>query len=242
MSILAPKTLDVPNIEVLRVGPDMKLWLRQFCGLLQQLFEMIAADVEIVAPGGVLQEHDIQGASHTAAGLTAGHVLRASAAAAFGFDAIQTDDLPDNIRVDGGAYYDAEVDNGDSGAADTINWTAGNKQKTTLTGDCTFTFTAPTGPCNVILKVVQGGVGSFVPVWPATVLWPSGIAPFWSTTPGAIDVLAFYFDGTNYFGQASINFVTAVGNIFWRFVQTASAFELQTKVAGVWTKVAQWQY
>ena len=292
MSINAPVTLDIPSIDQLRIGQDVKEWLREFSALLQQLFEMIAADVEIIAPpGGGLMEHELVGASHTAAALTVGHVLRASAAAvfsfaqlqhtdlgglgvndhhnqahniegtdhtgagltigevlrasaaaAFSFDRLQTDDLPDNIRVDGGAYYDTEFDNGNSGAADTIDWTVGNKQKTTLTDNCTFTFTAPTGPCNVVLKVVQGGAGSFAPVWPDTVKWPAGVEPYWSVAVGAVDIIAFYFDGTNYYGQASINFLPKVANLFWRFVQTTSALTLQSKVAGVWTKVAEWQY
>lgn len=44
--------------------------------------------------------HDIQGASHTAAGLTIGHVLRASGAASFSFAAIQDADLPATIARD----------------------------------------------------------------------------------------------------------------------------------------------
>ena len=105
------------------------------------------------------------------------------------------------------AYF-SEFDNGDSGAADTIDWAAnGNKQKSTLTANCTFTFTAPTGPASLLLKLAQDGVGSRTVTWPATVHWPSGTAPTLTTTVSRIDIITFYFDGTTYFGSTIYNFV-----------------------------------
>ncbi len=100
----------------------------------------------------------------------------------------------------------AEYDNGNSGTADTIDWNNAQKQKSTLTGNATFTFTAPLGPCNLILKLVQDATGSRNPVWPATVKWAGGAEPAWSTAASAVDICAFYFDGTNYYGQAGIGF------------------------------------
>src|SRR3990167_2388356 len=111
-----------------------------------------------------------------------------------------------DLVVNETAYFDAEVDNGNSGAADTIDWTVGNKQKSTLTDNATFTFTAPPGPCNIILKLVQDATGSRNPVWPATVKWSGGAEPTWSTAASAVDIASFYFDGTNYYGQAGIGF------------------------------------
>jgi len=104
------------------------------------------------------------------------------------------------------AYFDAEVDNGDSSTADTIDWTAGNKQKSTLTGNCTFTFTAPSGPANLILKLIQDGTGSRTVTWPATVKWPEGVAPALSTAASSVDIVSLYFDGTNYYAQVGFNF------------------------------------
>lgn len=104
------------------------------------------------------------------------------------------------------AVFDAEVDNGNSGTADTIDWGAGNKQKSTLTGNVTYTFTAPSGPCNLLLKLVQDATGSRTATWPATVKWPSGTAPTLTTTANAIDIVTFYYDGTNYYGQTGLNF------------------------------------
>lgn len=104
------------------------------------------------------------------------------------------------------AYFDEEIDNGNSGAADTIDWTKGNKQKSTLTNNCTFTFVAPAGPCNLILKLVQDATGNRTVTWPASVIWPAKTAPTLSTGANAIDVIGIYYDGTNYFGIASLDF------------------------------------
>ena len=113
--------------------------------------------------------------------------------------------LEDNAKAKT-VTFNSEIDNGDSGAADTIDWKAGQKQKSTLTDDCTYTFTAPVGPCNVILKVVQDGTGSRLVTWPASVKWPAGTAPTLTTTPAGIDIISFYYDGTNYFGGAILAF------------------------------------
>ncbi|MAH44399.1 hypothetical protein CMI37_01125 [Candidatus Pacearchaeota archaeon] len=102
--------------------------------------------------------------------------------------------------------FDAEFDNGNSSTADTVDWGVGNKQKSTMTGNCTYTFTAPNGPCNVVLKLVQDGAGSRTATWPAAVKWPAGAAPTLSTGAAAIDLISFYWDGANYFGQSALNF------------------------------------
>jgi len=107
-----------------------------------------------------------------------------------------------DVEVAGEAYFTAETDDGESGATDTIDWTAGNKHKSSLSENCTYTFTSPSGPANLILKLVNGG--AFTPTWPATVLWVGGAEPSW--TASGTDITAFYWDGTNYYGQASLDF------------------------------------
>lgn len=97
--------------------------------------------------------------------------------------------------------HNGEIANGDSGAAKTIDWTAGMKQSVTLSANCTFTFTAPAGPCNIVLKFINGG--AFTPTWP-TILWAGGAEPTWTTA--GTDIIAFYFDGTNYYGAATLDF------------------------------------
>ena len=111
-----------------------------------------------------------------------------------------------DIKVDETVYFDAEYNNGNSGTADTIDWRVANKQKSTLTGNVTFTFIAPGGPCNLVLKLVQDTIGSRTVTWPATVKWAVGTKPTLTAAPNAIDIVSFYYDGTNYYGQASLNF------------------------------------
>lgn len=92
----------------------------------------------------------------------------------------------------------SEVDNGNGGIAKTIAWTQGPFQKITLTDNCTFTFTAPTGVCRLQLKIVQDGTGSRTVTWPASVNWVGGSSPTLTTTASATDIVALYYDGTEY--------------------------------------------
>lgn len=92
---------------------------------------------------------------------------------------------------------DVETDDGNSSTADTIDWGNSNFHKSTLTGNVTYTFTAPTPVGIYILKVVQGS-GPYTITWPATVKFPANIDPVLSQGSGDVDVFTFYFDGTNY--------------------------------------------
>lgn len=90
------------------------------------------------------------------------------------------------------------IDDGNSGTADTIDFSAGNVHKSTLTGNVTYTFTAPPNGSVVILKVIQGS-GPYTVTWPAAVHWPSGTAPTLTTTDGKVDNFVFlYLDSTYY--------------------------------------------
>lgn len=98
-----------------------------------------------------------------------------------------------------------EVDNGNSGAAKTIDWNQGNKQKVVLSENTVLSFEYPFGVATVTLKVQQDVTGSRLVTWPATVLWSGGAVPTLTTTGNAIDIIAFYFDGLNWFGSASLD-------------------------------------
>jgi hypothetical protein len=104
----------------------------------------------------------------------------------------------------------AEYDNGNSGAAKTIDWNNAGCQKITLTGNAAITMTDPLGPGRFLLKMIQDGTGSRNPSWdvsaPQRVYWVGGAEPAWSTAANAVDIAVFYFDGTNYYGQAGIGF------------------------------------
>ncbi len=94
--------------------------------------------------------------------------------------------------------FSSEVDNGDSGTAKTIDWKAGNKQKITLTGNATISFSNPYGVCNLILRCIGDGTGRTIS-WDGNIKW-SGSAPTFTGTVSKWYVLSFYFDGTNYSG------------------------------------------
>jgi hypothetical protein len=100
----------------------------------------------------------------------------------------------------------SEVDNGISGTSDTIDWTQGNKQKSTITEDVTYAFTAPDGASNLILKITQDGSGGNEVTWPATVLWPDSIVQQPSAAAASVSIASFYYDGTDYYGQIAGDF------------------------------------
>lgn len=105
------------------------------------------------------------------------------------------------------ASFIEEHNNGNSSTAKTIDWKKGNKQKITTTGNCTLTFSNPFGPCNLLLKIVhEASATAYTYTWPANVYFPGGTDPDTTDTSGAVDIVALYFDGTNYYAQASLNF------------------------------------
>ena len=99
------------------------------------------------------------------------------------------------------AYYIEEKDNGNSGTAITMKWNTGNKQKLTLTGNCTITMEKPSGACSLILKCVN--FGAHTPTFAPVPKWVANTEPIW--TASGTDILALYFDGTNYYGSAVLN-------------------------------------
>lgn len=102
--------------------------------------------------------------------------------------------------------YFTQHDNGNTGSTKTIDWTLSNKQTATLTANCTFTFTAPNGPCSLLFRLAQDSSGSRTVTWPAAVHWSGGTAPTLTTTVSKVDIICFYYDGTTYFGTSTLNF------------------------------------
>ena len=99
-----------------------------------------------------------------------------------------------------------------------IDWGEGNKFHLLMENNSTITFaTNPSKPCNLLLKVTQGNGGSKIITWAVTsgdIYWAGGgktdtDKPTLTTTDDDSDILTFYWDGTNYFGVASLNFDTA---------------------------------
>ncbi|KKL13845.1 hypothetical protein LCGC14_2521710, partial [marine sediment metagenome] len=90
----------------------------------------------------------------------------------------------------------------------TIDWRLGNKfQFTYGAQNDTFTFTAPSNPCNLILYLIQDGVGGRTPTWPASVKWPTnGTEPAWSSGAGEYDIVSLVWDGSKYDCQGGLDF------------------------------------
>lgn len=105
------------------------------------------------------------------------------------------------------AHFTAQAATGDG--TTTINWGLGNKFNFTFGAfNETFTFTAPSGSCSLILWMKQDGTGSRTATWPATVQWPAGTAPTLTTTLDKVDIITFYYNATTgtYYGNSSLNF------------------------------------
>lgn len=98
-----------------------------------------------------------------------------------------------------------EIDDGNSGTSDTIDFSAGPFHKSTLTGNVTYTFTNPPSAGLYVLKTIQGA-GPYGITWDADVLWPGGIAPALSQGSGDVDLHRFYFDGTKFYGLTGFDF------------------------------------
>jgi hypothetical protein len=105
----------------------------------------------------------------------------------------------------------AEYDNGNSGTAKTITWTNGQFQKLTLTGNCTITFASMSGyayPTRYQLKLIQDTTGNRTVTWPSGIRWADKTEPTLSTAASAEDIVTVYFDGSNYYATAGLNFGT----------------------------------
>ena len=106
-----------------------------------------------------------------------------------------------NWGYTGGALQNAA---GNSGTLN-ISFAAGNIVNLTLNANTTLAFSnAVIG--TYIIQVTQGATGSNLLTYPASVKWAGGTAPTLTTTVGKTDILTFYYDGTNYYGNYSLNY------------------------------------
>jgi hypothetical protein len=104
--------------------------------------------------------------------------------------------------------FPSEFDNGNEATTFDLDWNAGQKQRATLTGDVTtlnITDLDAGAAANFVLVLIQDSTGDWTVTWPAAVLWPGGVAPTLGG-PDEVDLIAFYWDGTNYYGVSSLNF------------------------------------
>lgn len=96
--------------------------------------------------------------------------------------------------------YDA----GNSGAAKTIDWANGQKQKVTMTDNCTFSFTNMVAGATYTLYLIQDGTGGRTHTWTGgglVVAWDHNFEPTWITSIAAVNVAYFDYDGTTVRGS-----------------------------------------
>ena len=110
------------------------------------------------------------------------------------------------------ATFDQELAQTGSGGTLTVNLTAAQKHKVTLTANTTIAITAPLGVGNFLLRVVQGGSGGFTITWPTqgqgagNFAWVSKTVITLSTAMGAEDILGIYYNGSYYDVSYNNNF------------------------------------
>jgi len=95
-----------------------------------------------------------------------------------------------------------------AGTSQTVDFDNGNTQKLSLasaSGNVTLTFSNPQTGALYRVFVIQGATPRSL-VFPASVKWPQGQAPILSTANGSIDILEFYYDGTNYFADWQVDY------------------------------------
>jgi hypothetical protein len=122
--------------------------------------------------------------------------------------------LVHNTTNKGTAYYDGTNWGYLNGAAQTIAgsggtvnipFASGNIVDLTLTASTTLTLSGHVVGV-YILKVIQGGTGSYTLTYPASVKWSGGTPPTLTTTVGKTDIITLFHDGTNFFGTYSLNY------------------------------------
>ena len=96
-------------------------------------------------------------------------------------------------------YTESVVAIGNSSTSKTLDLTSGTFQTVTMTGNCTFTMPTATAGRSFIL-IVSTGAGSFTGTF-TSVKWPSNTAPTLTTTASRWDILSFFSDGTNWYGN-----------------------------------------
>ncbi len=105
-------------------------------------------------------------------------------------------------------YVETYYNIGTVGATVTLNLANGTFQNLTLTSATALTVTMPTATAgkSFILIVRQPASGTATTVTFTGVKWPASTAPTITATLGRADILAFFSDGTNWYGSFVQNF------------------------------------
>ncbi len=110
------------------------------------------------------------------------------------------------VLFTGAGPANAPVDNGNCGAADTVDFSTGSWQIVTLSAaTCTLTFNNPVTGSEYWLFITQDGTGSRLVTWP-TIRWSGGAAPTLTTGATKVDIVACRYNGTSYFCRTEANY------------------------------------
>ena len=89
----------------------------------------------------------------------------------------------------------------------TINWASGNQVRLAMDNSITtLTLSNPRDGEHYLVKITQDVIGSKVIAWPAGIMWKGGSPPTLTSTGDAKDVVTLVYDGTEYLGDASLDF------------------------------------
>lgn len=90
-----------------------------------------------------------------------------------------------------------------AGTTQTIDFDNGNTQTLDLgsaSGNVTLTLSNGSSGAFYRIWVIQGATPRSL-TWPASVIWPQGVAVSLTSTNDAKDLITLYYDGTNYLGE-----------------------------------------
>ncbi|NTW31404.1 MAG: hypothetical protein HGB12_02025 [Bacteroidetes bacterium] len=80
----------------------------------------------------------------------------------------------------------------------TVDWNNSNVQEITLAADRSFTFVNGKSGGVYTLLITQDATAGRTVTWPANVKWTGSTAPTLSSSPDAVDIIKFVYNGTNY--------------------------------------------
>lgn len=109
-----------------------------------------------------------------------------------------------------GQYFSPFFNDGNSGAAKTIDWNNGNEHYLTLNANCTLSFSHPKDGARYMVEV-NSGSGGWSITWPAAVKWPDNRGPIQTQYTNKSDLYVFIYNGTLglYRGSYNQNYDTA---------------------------------
>jgi hypothetical protein len=110
------------------------------------------------------------------------------------------------------AYFDSTTTTQVASNVVEVDWDKSNKCEITFAStDTGIDFTTnPPGKCNLLMMITQPASGATVaPTWAinaGSIKWAGGSAPTLSTGVGDVDIVTFYYNGTEFYGMCAKDF------------------------------------